>query len=123
VPATQLHGLRAVIFAATRSLGESRAAVQRQDDLIVWGIGSHPALASSHHSFDVHAFRSLIAKTAYVSRRPAAKASPQLARRARKGNLAESDVRLPARLECRWHRLLCGEPHKGTGGRYGPLAL
>ena len=66
-PATQLHGLRAVIFAATRSLGESRAAVQRQDDLIIWGVGSHPGLASSHRSFDVHAFRSLIAKTPYVS--------------------------------------------------------
>ncbi len=67
VPASQLHALRAVIFAATRSLAESRAAVQRQDDLIVWGIGSHPGLASSHRSFDAHVFRSLIAKTPYVS--------------------------------------------------------
>ena len=62
VPATQLHGLRAVVFAATRSLGESHTALQRQDDLIVWGVGSHPGLASSHRSFDAHTFRSLIAK-------------------------------------------------------------
>ncbi len=67
VPATQLHGLRGVVFAATRSLAESHTALQRQDDLIVWGVGSHPSLANSHRSFDAHTFRSLIGRTAYVS--------------------------------------------------------
>lgn len=67
VPAAQLRDLRAVIFAATRSLTESHTALRRQDDSIVWGIGSHPGVASSHRSFDAHAFRSLIANTPYVS--------------------------------------------------------
>jgi len=65
-PASQLRGLQGVIFAATRSLAESHAAAQRQDDHIIWGAGSHPGIASSHRSFDADAFRTLIAKTPYV---------------------------------------------------------
>lgn len=66
-PADDLRGLGAVIFAATRSLTEARKALQRQDDLTVWGVGSHPAITSSHQSFDPNMFRSLIEQTAFVS--------------------------------------------------------
>ena len=62
-----LQSLGAVIFAATRSLSEAGTALQRQDELIVWGVGSHPGLTSSHRSFDVTTFRSLIDQTAFVS--------------------------------------------------------
>ncbi len=67
VPADDLHGLRAVVFAATRSLAEARTALQRRDDLIVWGVGSHPGLTRSHHSFDPADFRTLIGQSALVS--------------------------------------------------------
>src|SRR6266511_5826249 len=67
VPADDLHGLRAVVFAATRSLAETRAALQRRDDLIVWGVGSHPGVTRSHHSFDPADFRTLIGQSALVS--------------------------------------------------------
>jgi len=64
--ADDLVGLSAVIFAATRSLAEARTAVQRQDDRVVWGVGCHPSLLSSHASFDPVAFRELIRQTAFV---------------------------------------------------------
>jgi TatD DNase family protein len=56
-----------VVFAATRSLSEVDKAMQRQDDLTVWGVGSHPGVTSSHASFEVDRFRSLIEQTAFVS--------------------------------------------------------
>jgi TatD DNase family protein len=62
-----LRSLGAVIFAATRSLPEAGTALQRQDELIVWGVGSHPGVTSSHRSFDVSTFGSLIERTAFVS--------------------------------------------------------
>src|SRR5437868_1949618 len=65
--ADELRSLGAVIFAATRSLAEARQAVQRNDDLIVWGVGSHPGLARSHNSFELNTFRSLIEQTPFVS--------------------------------------------------------
>lgn len=67
VPEDDLRGLGAVIFAATRSLAEAAKAVQRSDETIVWGVGSHPSLARSHGSFDEATFRSLIERTAFVS--------------------------------------------------------
>jgi len=67
IPADQLRSLGAVVFAATRSLGEARTVLQRQDDLIVWGVGSHPGMARSHSSFDPASFRALIGQTAFVS--------------------------------------------------------
>lgn len=67
VPADDLFGLRAVVFAATRSLAEARQALERQDDVIVWGVGSHPATVSAHNSFDSDAFRALIERSALVS--------------------------------------------------------
>jgi TatD DNase family protein len=66
-PEDDLRGLGAVIFAATRSLAEASKALQRQDDQIVWGVGSHPGVMSSHRSFDADTFRSLIVQTPFVS--------------------------------------------------------
>jgi TatD DNase family protein len=62
-----LRSLGAVIFAATRSLAEAREALQRQDDMVIWGVGSHPGLARSHSSFTPDVFRSLIELTAFIS--------------------------------------------------------
>src|SRR6266436_1843811 len=67
VSADDLHDLRAVVFAATRSLNEARAALQRQDNLIIWGVGTHPGMARMHRSFEPADFRGLIAHTALVS--------------------------------------------------------
>lgn len=66
-PGDDLRGLGAVVFAAARSLSESGKALQRQDDLIVWGVGSHPGVPGSHASFRADKFRSLIERTAFVS--------------------------------------------------------
>jgi TatD DNase family protein len=66
IPPDELR-LGAVVFAATRSLAEARAVLQRQDDLVVWGVGSHPGVARSHSSFNPAAFRGLIGQTAFVS--------------------------------------------------------
>ncbi len=51
VPADDLAGLGAVVFAATRSLTEAARAVQRHDERIIWGVGIHPGLARSHTGF------------------------------------------------------------------------
>lgn len=67
IPPDKLRSLGAVVFVATRTLAEARAALQRQDDLIVWGVGSHPGLVRSHSSFDAAAVRSPIGQTAFVS--------------------------------------------------------
>ncbi|WP_409141689.1 TatD family hydrolase [Cellulosimicrobium sp. RS] len=61
--------LRAVIFAATRSLAESRAAVLRQpqDLLTVWGVGTHPAVKTALETFDQSEFADLVTKAAFVA--------------------------------------------------------
>jgi TatD DNase family protein len=67
VPADDLAGLGAVVFAATRSLEEATRAVQRQDTQIIWGVGVHPGLARSHANFDPDSFARLIERTPLVS--------------------------------------------------------
>ncbi|MEU5090659.1 TatD family hydrolase [Streptomyces sp. NPDC021356] len=67
VPADDLTGLGAVVFAATRSLTEAARAVQRHDDRIIWGVGAHPGLARSHTGFDPNTFTQLIDHTPLVS--------------------------------------------------------
>lgn len=61
--------LRAVIFAATRSLAEARLALQRQsqDLLTVWGVGTHPGVKESLETFDQTEFAQLVAGAAYVA--------------------------------------------------------
>ena len=67
VPADDLAGLGAVVFAATRSLTEAAQAVQRHDERIIWGAGIHPGLVRSHTGFDPDTFTQLIDRTPLVS--------------------------------------------------------
>lgn len=64
-----LLALRAVIFAACRTLAESRNALDRQasDLLTVWGVGTHPAVKDALDTFDLSQFQSLVRHTAYVA--------------------------------------------------------
>ncbi len=64
---SDLLDLRAVVFAATRSLDEAKLALKRRDSRTVWGVGCHPALAKAQAEFDVSHFAQLIARTAFVS--------------------------------------------------------
>jgi len=63
-----LLALRAVVFAASRSLEESQQALDRQDQdlLAVWGLGVHPGLKTALEQFDLHTFKTLLSRTAYV---------------------------------------------------------
>jgi TatD DNase family protein len=65
----ELLGLRAVIFAATRSLDEARLALARQhkDQLTVWGVGVHPGSAAALHAFNTEVFAALAKDSAYIS--------------------------------------------------------
>ena len=69
ISSTDLIGLRAVVFAANRTLAESRQAIARQpnDLLTVWGLGVHPAVKAALDAFDPDEFAILLEKTAYVS--------------------------------------------------------
>lgn len=68
IPAMDLLELRAVVFAASRSLAESRQAIMRQpkDLLTVWGLGVHPGVKTALDSFDPDEFSALLDRTAYV---------------------------------------------------------
>ncbi|TCB87732.1 TatD family deoxyribonuclease [Micromonospora zingiberis] len=63
-----LLNLRAVVFAASRSLAESHMALRRQpgDLLTVWGVGVHPGMKESLENYDPEGFGGLIERTAYV---------------------------------------------------------
>ncbi|WP_040163841.1 TatD family hydrolase [Microbacterium gorillae] len=63
-----LLGLRAVIFAASRSLAESKLGLkrQKQDLLTIWGVGVHPGVHAALERYDPSEFNSLIDQTAYV---------------------------------------------------------
>jgi TatD DNase family protein len=65
---SDLLGLRAVVFAASRSLEESRQALDRQpsDLLTVWGLGVHPGLKTALEQFNIDTFKALLNRTAYV---------------------------------------------------------
>ena len=67
ISAADLLDLRAVVFAATRSLDEAGQALGRRDIRTVWGVGCHPGVARAQAGFDVSYFTQLVAKTAYVS--------------------------------------------------------
>ena len=58
--------LRAVVFAASRTLDESATALNRQheDFLAVWGVGTHPAVTAALDSYDSGRFSDLVARTA-----------------------------------------------------------
>lgn len=68
IDAHTLLNLRAVIFAASRSIEESARALERQsrDLLTVWGAGVHPGMKAALETYTPSSFESLIEKTAYV---------------------------------------------------------
>lgn len=65
---SHLLALRAVVFAASRSLEESKQALDRQDQdlLTVWGLGVHPGLKTALEQFELDTFKTLLSRTAYV---------------------------------------------------------
>jgi TatD DNase family protein len=65
---SDLLALRAVVFAAARSLEESKQALDRQpsDLLTVWGLGVHPGIKTALEQFNVDTFKVLLNRTAYV---------------------------------------------------------
>lgn len=68
IASRDLLGLRAVIFAASRSLAESKLGLkrQKQDLLTVWGVGVHPGVNTALERYDPSEFNSLVDQTAYV---------------------------------------------------------
>lgn len=67
IAASELTQLPGIVFAASRTLTESQAALQRRDPRVVWGTGCHPGLARNHTMFDAAIFEELVSRTAYVS--------------------------------------------------------
>lgn len=67
IPPHELTALRAVIFAATRTLDEAERALERFDEQTVWGVGCHPKLARAQRDFDSTRFAALVERTAFVS--------------------------------------------------------
>ena len=66
IDTAELDALNAVIFAVTRSLSEAEVVLARDDRATVWGVGCHPALASSHASFTRDSFTELLERSAFV---------------------------------------------------------
>lgn len=68
IDSASLLDLRAVIFAASRSLEESERALARQasDLLTVWGVGVHPGLKSALESYTATEFRTLLGRSGYI---------------------------------------------------------
>lgn len=62
-----LERLGAVVFAATRSLGEYESVLGRRDKLTIWGLGCHPGVPDAQGAYDPVRFANLLASTAYVS--------------------------------------------------------
>lgn len=61
--------LRAVVFAASRTLDESAQALDRQpsDLLTTWGLGVHPGMKTALEQFNPETFKALLNRTAYVA--------------------------------------------------------
>ncbi|CUR58368.1 putative TatD related DNase family protein [metagenome] len=60
-------GFKAVVFAATMTLKAAATALERDDDLTIWGVGCHPAWLRAQKAFDLATFEQLLQRTAYVS--------------------------------------------------------
>ena len=64
---SELTALKAVVFAACRSLDEAEVALARNDGLTVWGTGCHPGLVGAQRAFTADRFRDQILRTPYVA--------------------------------------------------------
>lgn len=64
---SELTDLKAVVFAACRSLDEAEAALARRDTHTVWGTGCHPGLVRAQKAFTANRFREQVSRTAYVA--------------------------------------------------------
>lgn len=64
-PASDLIDSGAVL-AMTLSLDEASMALQRQDEMITWGVGCHPRFPKYENTFDINRFTDLAARTAIV---------------------------------------------------------
>lgn len=67
IPPADLTELNSLIFAATRSLAETKQVLARSDPWTIWGVGCHPGLVGAQKAFDKYQFSELAARTAYVS--------------------------------------------------------
>lgn len=61
-----LAGLNAVVFAVTRTLEEADQALQRRDDLTIWGVGCHPGLVRAQQTFSADRFCQQVELTPFV---------------------------------------------------------
>ena len=64
---SELIALRAVVFAATRSLEEFNQTRRRRDPITVWGVGTHPGVAEALTEFTGEGLRAAIRSTPLVS--------------------------------------------------------
>ena len=64
---TELLALRAVIFAATRSLAEFETTLTRVDPITVWGVGVHPGVPAAFETFSIDRFDQSITRSPLVS--------------------------------------------------------
>ena len=61
VTATQLGTLgSALVFAVTRSIAEAERVRSRQDDRLIWGLGTHPGVPEAIAQYDGVTFRKLV---------------------------------------------------------------
>jgi TatD DNase family protein len=67
IAAAELTALGAVVFVATRTLGEAAQALQRDDVSAIWGVGCHPAEPVAHRDFDLRRFAELAAESPFAS--------------------------------------------------------
>jgi TatD DNase family protein len=61
-----LVGLGAAVLAMTREQSEWADALERQDEMAIWGIGAHPRLLAQDRPFAVDAFEEAVEKALIV---------------------------------------------------------
>lgn len=66
IAGAEIDALNAVVFAVTRSLEEAAAALKRNDELAIWGVGCHPGIASSQKQFSADRFGELLQATCFA---------------------------------------------------------
>lgn len=66
IAATEVDALKAVVFCVTRSLDEASAALLRDDELAVWGVGCHPGVAAAQKQFSGARFAGMLERTCFA---------------------------------------------------------